>query len=140
MSRMRPSSGSPARSSGMSLIEVLVAFVILSMVMSVILRINATSLRNHEVSKQYLEAVQIAESRMVEMGMEDQSVNLVRDGEEKGGYRWEFVRQPYAGWNEEKLQGLPVEPVEERMEISWGEGETPRKVAFSRINLLYRSK
>ena len=121
----------------MSLIEVLVAFVILNMVMSVILRINSTSLRNHEVSKQYLRAVQIAESRLVEMGMEEASPNLVRAGEEADGYRWEFVRQPYGGWDEEKLQGLSAAPVEERLEISWGEGDSPRRVSFSRINLIY---
>lgn len=122
----------------MSLIEVLVAFVILSMVMSVILRINSTSLRNHEVSKQYLRAVRIAESRLVEMGMDEQSPNLVRAGMEADGYRWEFVRQPYAGWDEEKLQGLPAEAVEERLEISWGEGGSPRTLSFSRISLIYR--
>jgi general secretion pathway protein I len=136
----RQRSSAPALIGGMSLIEVLVAFVILSMVMSVILRINATSLRNHEVSKQYLNAVRIAESRMVEMGMDAQSLSLVRDGVDKAGYRWEFVRQPYTDWNEEKLQGLPVEPVEERIEVAWGEGDSPRRVSFSRINLIYRSR
>ncbi len=39
------------RAGGMTLVEVLVAFVILGMVMAVIMRINATSVRNHEVSK-----------------------------------------------------------------------------------------
>ena len=134
MDSMRPFK----RVCGMSLIEVLVAFVILSMVMSVILRINSTSLRNHEVSKQYLRAVRIAESRLVEMGMDEQSPSLVRAGTEADGYRWEFVRQPYAGWDEEKLQGLPAEAVEERLDISWGEGDSPRTVSFSRINLFYQ--
>ena len=72
--------------------------------------------------------------------MDEQSVSLVRDGVDKAGYRWEFVRQPYTEWSEAKLQGLAAEPVEERMEISWGEGDSPRRVSFSRINLIYRSR
>ncbi|MCU7852781.1 MAG: prepilin-type N-terminal cleavage/methylation domain-containing protein [Candidatus Thiodiazotropha sp. (ex Monitilora ramsayi)] len=125
--------------SGLSLIEVLVAFVILSMVMSVILRINATSLRNHDTSKQYLKAVQIAQSRMVEMSTDAQSFSLVKEGADSAGFQWRFVRQPHTGWTEDRLQSLQAEPVEEQIEISWGEEESRRQISFSRISLIYPS-
>ncbi|MES9811999.1 MAG: prepilin-type N-terminal cleavage/methylation domain-containing protein [Candidatus Thiodiazotropha sp.] len=70
------------RSEGMSLIEVLVAFVILSMTMSVILRINATTLRNHQVTTDYLKAVQIAESRLDQMAVDRSNSNLNEQGSE----------------------------------------------------------
>ncbi|MCU7811095.1 MAG: hypothetical protein KZQ77_07645, partial [Candidatus Thiodiazotropha sp. (ex Notomyrtea botanica)] len=118
----------------------LVAFVILSMVMSVILRINATSLRNHDVSKQYLKAVQIAQSRMVEMSTDVQSVSLVKEGADSAGFQWRFVRQPHTGWTEDRLQSLQAEPVEEQIEINWGEEESRRQISFSRISLIYPSQ
>ncbi len=123
---------------GMSLIEVLVAFVILGMVMAVIMRINATSLRNHDVSKAYLQALRVAESRMLAEGLDESSRILIRTGEESGGIRWEFTRQPYEGWREERLQGLQATPVEETISVSWGEEPFSRQLGFSRINLLYR--
>ena len=133
-----------ATSRGLSLIEVLVAFVILSMVMSVILRINATSLRNHNVSSQYLQAVQIAQSRMVEMGMDDQSGHLVSEGIEPGGISWHYVRQPYTDWTETRFESVSLAPVEERITISWGGDERteepPRQLTFSRISLITPSR
>lgn len=125
---------------GMSLIEVLVAFVILGMVMAVIMRINATSLRNHDVSKSYLQALRIAETRLVSESLDTSSASLNRTGEEPGGIRWEFDRQPYLDWTEERLQGLRAVPVEERISVSWGEEPFSRQLSFSRINLLYGSQ
>ncbi|MCU7892232.1 MAG: prepilin-type N-terminal cleavage/methylation domain-containing protein, partial [Candidatus Thiodiazotropha sp. (ex Ustalcina ferruginea)] len=68
------------KSEGMTLIEVLVAFVILSMTMTVILRINSTTLRNHQVSARYLKAVQIAQSRLEQMAAEVQENNYSQQG------------------------------------------------------------
>jgi general secretion pathway protein I len=124
------------RFSGMTLIEVLVAFVILAMVMAVIMRINATSLRNHQVSKEYLQALRIAESQMEAMSLDTASSSLSQSGIEASGIRWEFSRQPYLGWSESRLQGLAATPVEERISVSWDASPSPRELSFSRINLI----
>ncbi|MEJ2453196.1 MAG: prepilin-type N-terminal cleavage/methylation domain-containing protein [Candidatus Thiodiazotropha sp.] len=125
---------------GMTLIEVLVAFVILGMVMAVIMRINATSLRNHEVSKAYQHALRVAESRMEAMSVETSSETLQQSGVEAGGLRWEYFRQPYHEWSEERLQGLQAIPVKERIVVAWGEQPFPRQLSFSRIHLIYRGR
>lgn len=137
--RYRPAA---ATSRGLSLIEVLVAFVILAMVMSVIMRINATSLRNHNVSAQYLKAVQIAQSRMVEMGVDRGSSYLNESGSESDGIRWEYVRQPYNEWEDARLQSLPLLPVEERITLFWSEEReaSPRKISFSKVSLIEASR
>jgi hypothetical protein len=125
----------------MSLIEVLIAFVILSMAMAVILRINATSLRNHEVSKQYLKAVQIAESRLTEMGMDNHSIDLMQDGVEgRDGFSWHYLRQSYNGWSDEKYQGLPAVPVEEHMRVAWNTALGEREIVFSRVSLIFPAR
>lgn len=121
----------------MSLIEVLVAFVILGMVMSVIMRINATSMRNHDVSKAYRDALRVAESRLASEGLDSTLVSINSSGEASPDIRWEFTRQAYSGWSEERLLGLPAEPVEERITVSWGSEPFDRELSFSRIKLLY---
>ena len=125
---------------GMTLIEVLVAFVILGMVMAVIMRINATSLRNHHLSKGYLLALRVAESQLEVMGLDTVSLSLSESGTESGGIRWEFSRQPYLTWGEQRLQGLAATPVEERISVSWDEPPSPRELSFSRINLIYTGR
>ena len=124
----------------MSLIEVLVAFVILGMVMAVIMRINATSLRNHEVSKGYQSALRVAESRMEAIGVDTRSLNLHESGFESGGIRWEYIRQPYGEWNAEHLQVREATPVEERIRVVWGEEPFPRELSFSRIQLVFEGR
>jgi general secretion pathway protein I len=125
------------RVSGMTLIEVLVAFVILGMVMGVIMRINATSVRNHHVSKGYLRALQVAESRMEAMSLDSASLSLNQSGVEANGVYWEFSRRPYRAWSEQRLQNLSAVPVEERISVGWGEQSASRQLVFSRINLIY---
>jgi general secretion pathway protein I len=126
-----------SKSDGMSLIEVLVAFVILSMTMSVILRINATTLRNHQVSADYLKAVQIAESQLDQMAGDKKSSTLNEQGSEQGGFRWHYLRQPHTGWSSEKKLALPLLPVEERLTIAWDTSGGERNLTFSRIGLVY---
>jgi general secretion pathway protein I len=118
----------------MSLIEVLVAFVILSMTMSVILRINATTLRNHQVSADYLKAVQIAQSRLDQMAADRKNSDLNEQGSEQGGFRWRYLRQPYADWKEEKR--LALLPVEETLTIAWDAPAGERELTFTRIGLI----
>jgi general secretion pathway protein I len=142
MNSKQHSRAASATSRGLSLIEVLVAFVILAMVMSVIMRINATSLRNHNVSAQYLKAVQIAQSRMVEMGVDRSTSYLNESGSESDGIRWEYVRQPYTEWEEARLQSLPMLPVEEKITLFWSEETqaSPRKISFSKVSLIEASR
>ncbi|MES9971166.1 MAG: hypothetical protein ABW092_14115 [Candidatus Thiodiazotropha sp.] len=121
----------------MSLIEVLVAFVILSMTMSVILRINATTMRNHQVTTDYLMAVEIAQSRLDQMAVDMESASLSEQGIEQGGFRWHYLRQPYAGWSEEKQLAVPLYPVEETITIAWQAAGGGREVKFSRIGLVH---
>jgi general secretion pathway protein I len=121
----------------MSLIEVLVAFVILSMTMSVILRINSTTLRNHQVSADYLKAVQIAESRLDQMAGDKKNPILNEQGSEQGGFKWHYRRQPHSDWSNEKKLALPLLPVEERLTIAWEAPGGERHLTFSRIGLVY---
>lgn len=120
---------------GMSLIEVLVAFVILAMTMSVILRINSGAIRNHQVASQYFEAVEVAQSRLEQMGAEIEVDSYTQEGVDRDAYSWRYLRQPYS-WDEQKLLALPLTPVEERLTVSWDAPGGERELSFSRIGLI----
>ncbi|MET0069144.1 MAG: prepilin-type N-terminal cleavage/methylation domain-containing protein [Candidatus Thiodiazotropha sp.] len=128
-----------SKSEGMSLIEVLVAFVILSMTMSVILRINATTLRNHQVSADYLTAVQIAQTRLEQMAADKLNSNINEQGSEAGGFSWRYLRQPHPGWVDEKQLTTALLPVEETITIAWPAPGGEREVSFTRMGLVHEN-
>ncbi|MCG7893918.1 MAG: prepilin-type N-terminal cleavage/methylation domain-containing protein [Candidatus Thiodiazotropha taylori] len=124
-----------SKSEGMSLIEVLVAFVILAMTMSVILRINSGAIRNHQVASHYFEAVSIAQSRLEQMSAEIDTESYSEQGVELDTYTWTYLRQPYS-WNDAKLVALPLVGVEETLKISWDAPGGARELTFSRIGVI----
>ncbi|MCG8486562.1 MAG: prepilin-type N-terminal cleavage/methylation domain-containing protein [Chromatiales bacterium] len=124
-----------SKSEGMSLIEVLVAFVILAMTMSVILRINSGAVRNHQVASQYFEAVSIAQTRLEQMGAEIEAESYSEQGTDLDTYSWSYLRQPYS-WDDAKLVALPIVAVEEILKISWDAPGGTRELSFTRIGVI----
>ncbi len=124
-------------SEGMTLIEVLVAFLILAMTMSVVLRINSSAIRNHQVASDYLEAVSIADARMQQMSVEVRGAEARQEGEEAGGYRWFYDRYPNPnGWDEKQL-AISATAYEERFEIRWDSTAGERRLTFTRQGMAY---
>ncbi|MEW8624236.1 MAG: prepilin-type N-terminal cleavage/methylation domain-containing protein [Candidatus Thiodiazotropha sp.] len=124
-----------SKSEGMSLIEVLVAFVILAMTMSVILRINSGAVRNHQVASQYFDAVSIAQTRLEQMSAEIEAESYSEQGTDLDTYSWSYLRQPYS-WDDAKLVALPIVPVEEILKISWDAPGGTRELSFTRIGVI----
>ncbi|MCG7984905.1 MAG: prepilin-type N-terminal cleavage/methylation domain-containing protein [Candidatus Thiodiazotropha lotti] len=124
-----------SKSEGMSLIEVLVAFVILTMTMSVILRINSGAVRNHQVASHYFEAVSIAQTRLEQMSAEIETDSYSEQGVDLDTYTWSYLRQPYS-WNDAKLVALPLITVEESLKISWDAPGGTRELSFTRIGVI----
>lgn len=114
---------------GFSLVEMLVAMVILSLSLGVLYQAAAGAIRNARVSGEYTEAVILAESKLAEYGYVTVENFSVQD------------RLGYFFWS---VQSWPVpplenndedEPVEEayalqflRAEVSWGEGARLREL------------
>ena len=127
---------SASKCDGMSLIEVLVAFVILAMTMSVVLRINSGTVRNHQVASQYFKAVAIAQSRLEQMSAEVDLESYTQEGVSEDIYTWRYQRQPYQEWNDEKLLAVALMPVEETLSVSWDAPGGVRTLTFTRIGVI----
>lgn len=76
------------RPKGFSLLEILVAFAIMAVALTIVLRIFGTGVRASLLSEDYVLAVQIAESLMARSGVETPLELGETRGEEGDKYSW----------------------------------------------------
>jgi len=117
-------------SRGFSLLEVLVAFVILSLVLGVLMRIFSGALGNIGAAEQYSRAVAIAESKLAAVGVEAPVEEVESAGDAGGGYAWQATVQRFdAGISpvDNTVQGVGLYRVE--VVVNWGDdATTPRRL------------
>lgn len=114
-------------SAGFSLLELLVAFVILALTLSVMMRIFSGGLRNVDLAEDYSHAILLAESKLAELGV--QPTEGETSGELNGKYRWHGHIRPWidnAYTLEMGAQPLPVRLMEIDVTVAWGGGDGTR--------------
>lgn len=84
------------RHKGFSLLEILVAFAIMAVALTVVLRIFGSGVNNAVISEDYTLAVQIAESLMARIGVETPLKAGEFSGIEGDKYDWQIVIKPVA--------------------------------------------
>lgn len=133
---------------GFSLLEVLVAFVILSLILGVSMRIFSGGLRNARNVDEYQQAMLLAQSKLATIGIETPLKAGESFGEYESGHRW-FVRiRPY--WEPQMQisgqttqttqtgQPVPLMPVSlllVEVEVQWGDAEKPRLATLATLRL-----
>lgn len=85
------------RHKGFSLLEILVAFAIMAVALTIVLRIFGAGVNNALVSEEYSIAVQIAESIMARTGVETSLQVGETSGIEADKYEWWVRITPVAG-------------------------------------------
>lgn len=122
---------------GFSLLEVLVAFVVMGLVVGVILQLFGSSMRGVALSDEYSFAVQVAESRLAAVGNEIEVEDGSVSGEEKGsGYRWEVQMEALDAANlSEKLEKvqLPLQLYRVEVAVTWQGDGKPRELHLSSL-------
>ncbi len=108
------------RQRGFSLLEVLVAFVILSLTLGVLFQVFATGLRNSALSEEYTHAALHAESILAGLGRETPLEEGEQQGEINDRYRWRTRISLYQDADLE-LESLSVIPYWLRVEVFWQE-------------------
>lgn len=115
------------RHNGFSLLEVLVAFAILSLSLTIILRVFATGVHATVQSEDYSIAVEIAESLMAGIGVETPLQAGETRGQQSERYKWviqvqPFQRQQRETHNQQDLTGSPLwQLMRVRVEVAWGD-------------------
>lgn len=88
------------RQGGFSLLEVLVAFVILALSLGLIMRLFSTSLGNIDSVGRQAHAVALAQSALATLGVETPLEDGEIDGEDDQGYRWRARISRFTGEGE----------------------------------------
>lgn len=125
-------------SAGFSLLELLVAFVILALTLSVMMRIFSGGLRNVGLADDYSRATLLAESRLAELGV--QPVEGEAEGEFDKKFRWRSTIRPWVSDDADaqgvEAQPLPVRLMKIEVRVAWGEeGGKSREVGLSTLQL-----
>lgn len=115
------------RQGGFSLIEMLVALVILLLSLGMLYQAAARSARNVRVDEQYSYAVLMAESLLAQHSAV--TVEGVRENGEEQGYRWQLSSTSLAG--PQNLAAITLHQV--NAEILWGEGDQLRRVNLTTV-------
>jgi general secretion pathway protein I len=123
-----------AQARGFTLIEVLVAFVILAVALGVLLQVFSTGLRNARVAEAYTTATLYAESMLAAVGIEEPLAAGETSGEFDDRFRWRLDVQPY-----EIFDGDDEASAERAFQVvvtvSWGDEDDPRDVTLTTLRL-----
>lgn len=124
-----------SKNRGMTLIEVLVAFVVLSVTMAVILQIFTGGMRNARLADGYSRAVFLAESRLAAVGLE-RSLTPGEESGQVGHYlQWRVSVFPIDDGGAADRQLLPVRLYEVQVRVGWNEDGRERQVTLNSLRL-----
>lgn len=121
---------------GFTLLEVLVAFLILSLCMGALMRIVSQSLRALDSAEQHQVALQLAESKLVEVLAQLRWSSHGKDeGRLSGRYRWKSTVERYEFPNQEHGESYSISPWRVQVTVSWGQ-KANEQVSLSTIRLM----
>lgn len=120
---------------GFTLIEILVAFMILALSLTVIFRIFSGGLRNVALSEDYARAVLVAESKLSAIGVSEPLEAGVTSGEWNARFRWERVVEDYLPWEQDKELAAPLLAYRVTVNVDWEHAGRTRQITLSSVRL-----
>ena len=121
--------------SGFTLLEVLIAFLLLSVALTLIMNIFSGSVHNQVTGAEHRKALQHAESRMAEVT----SGSTLRPGRDRGWiddkYRWEVEIEDWQYPDYNPAVSYELEPLSVSVTIVWGKAKE-RQITLHTIKLI----
>ena len=125
-----------AREPGFTLIEVLVAFMVLALSLTVLLRIFSGGLGNIALASDYSQALLVAETQMANTGVSEPLIAGITEGEWDKHFRWQRIIQPYSPWEDEPNPAPPVAAFHVQVRVEWRHKGSTREISLSSLRLL----
>jgi general secretion pathway protein I len=120
---------------GMTLIEVLVAFILLSLTMAVILQIFSVGMRNARLAESYSRAVFLAESRLASVGVEQPLAPVEDTGQVGSNFRWNIAVVPVDDNGVMDQLVVPVRLFRIRVRVGWTEDGRERQIELRSLRV-----
>ncbi|MDD1621497.1 MAG: prepilin-type N-terminal cleavage/methylation domain-containing protein [Methylococcaceae bacterium] len=128
------------RDKGFSLLEILIAFAIMAVAITIVLRVFGSGVNNALVSEEYTLAIQIAESLMARTGVETPLQAGETSGSEADKYDWQVVVSPVAlsevavPKDDQSQNGPSLQLLSVKVRVAWGDEEsTPRAIELKSL-------
>lgn len=123
---------------GFSLLEILVAFVVLALTLSMIMQIFSGGLRNVGRSDEYSRAVLVAEAKLAEISGSPLQLGTLSGIADN--FKWSSnvaaYTDPAASSQNPFDPNLAVELYKIDVDVSWGEAEKPRSLRLNTVRLV----
>jgi len=123
-------------SRGFTLIEVLVAFVILAFSLGALFSLFSGSLRSVRLGEDYAQATALAQAQLARIDADGLTGIGVETGETEDRYRWSLEAAPMQDWESAAGNG-EFQPLSVTVAVSWGALER-RSVVLSTIRTVRR--
>lgn len=131
---MNSGRGNIQRSKGFTLLEVLVAFSLLSVSLGVIMLGISKSLRVSDVTREYSRAITLAESRLAEYSEIDLSRDSQVSGRFDNRYDWSVEIEPYHT-SGEPIKGGNIIAYRVTARVIWPGRNNQREIILSTLRL-----
>ena len=123
---------------GFTLIEVLVAFMILTLSLSVLFRIFSSGLTNVAVAGDYAQAVLVAESQLALVGRSEPLLVGQTYGESGEQFRWRRTVESYLPWDDDTALTVPVSGYHISVEVSWTRNGRDQQIILNSLRVQKR--
>lgn len=120
---------------GFTLIEVLVAFLILALSLTVLMRIFSGGLRNVGLAEDYAQAVLVAEAQLAATGVVEPLAIGETTGDWDERFRWQRLIDPYQPWEEGETLNAPVTAYRVTVHVDWEREGRTRRISLTSLRL-----
>ena len=131
---------------GFTLLEILLAIVILGVSLTVIMQQFSAGLRIAHTSKTYTTAISYAKQKLEEFQLQEEIEETEESGDFDDGYSWRVTIVPYEDYLEEEgededlFELLPLEMYRLDSVVSWMEGDKEKSVLLSTLKTVKKQE
>ena len=136
----------PSSQKGFTLLEILLAIVILGVSLTVIMQQFSAGLRIAYTSKTYTTAISYAKQKLEEFQLQQEIEETEERGDFDDGYSWRVTIVPYEDYLEEEgededlFEHLPLEMYRLDSVVSWIEGDKEKSVLLSTLKTVKKKE
>lgn len=120
---------------GFTLIEALVAFMILALSLTVLMRIFSGGLGNVAIAGDYSRALLLAQSQLAGAGVSEPLSTGELTGTWNERFHWRQVVTPYMPWQRDSNAVLPVSAYHVSVIVEWDQGGRSGRIRLDSVRL-----